>query len=77
MENLLQNIKEDLQVTKVFLRSDEASCYHNNCLIAAVRDIGDIVGVDVVGHHFSEPQNGKGVSDRIFVSNETCNKEVL
>ena len=53
MENLLQNIKEDLQDTKVFLRSDEPGCYHNNCLIAAVWDIEDIVEVDVVGYHFS------------------------
>ena len=66
IENLLQTIKEDLQVTKVFLRSDEAGCYHNNYLIAAVRDIGDIVGVEVAGYHFSEPQNGKDVCDRIL-----------
>lgn len=66
VENLLQSIKEDLQVTKVFLRSDEAGCYHSNNLIAAVRDIGDIVGVEVAGYHFSEPQNGKDVCDRIL-----------
>ena len=66
IENLLQTIKKDLQVTKVFLRSDEAGCYHNNYLIAAVRDIRDIVGVEVAGYHFSEPQNGKDVCDRIL-----------
>ena len=48
------------------MQSDEAGCYHNNYLIAAVRDIGDIVGVEVAGYHFSEPQNGKDVCDRIL-----------
>ena len=67
IENLLQTIKEDLQVTRVFLRSDEAGCCHNNYLIAAVRDIGGIVGVEVAGYHFSEPQNRRDVlCDRIL-----------
>ena len=43
----------------VFLRSDEAGCYHNNFLIAAVPDIGQRVGVAVEAYDFSEPQSGR------------------
>ncbi|CAB4040930.1 Hypothetical predicted protein [Paramuricea clavata] len=50
----------------MFLRSDEAGCHHNNSLVAAVRDIGDNVGVKVCGYHYSEPKNGKDVCDRIL-----------
>ena len=55
VENLLQNIKKDLQVTEVFWRSDEAVCYHNKQ-----------PQLPIVGNHFSGPQNGKDVRDRIL-----------
>ena len=48
----------------VFFRSDEPGCYHSNFLIAAVRDIGQRVGVAVEAYDFSEPQSGKDVCDR-------------
>ena len=41
----------------VFLRFDEAGCYHNNFLIAAVPDTGQRVGVAVEANDFSEPQS--------------------
>ena len=47
-----------------FFRSDEPGCYHSNFLIAAVRDIGQRVGVAVEAYDFSEPQSGKDVCDR-------------
>ena len=50
----------------VFLRSDEVGCYHSNFLIAAVRDIGQRVGVPVEAYDFSELQSGKDVCDRIL-----------
>ncbi len=35
LENLLNEIKrENPQITKAYLRSDEAGCYHNNFLVA-------------------------------------------
>ena len=49
-----------------FFRSDEPGCYHSNFLIAAVRDIGQRVGVAVEAYDFSEPQSGKDVCDRIL-----------
>ncbi|KAK3728256.1 hypothetical protein QZH41_006730 [Actinostola sp. cb2023] len=55
-----------LQNPEVYLRSDEAGCYHNNHLIAAARDIGDRVGITVVRYDFSEPQQGKDICDRVL-----------
>ena len=44
IENLLTTVKRDQPtVSKAFLRSDEAGCYHNNELTAAVCDIGNRV----------------------------------
>ena len=55
IENTLEVVKKDHpQITQVSPRSDEAGCYHNNFLLAAVRD------------DFSEPQYGKDACDRIF-----------
>ena len=53
-------------VLKVFFRSDEAGCYHTSNLIAAVRDVGERVGITVQRYDFSEPQQGKDVCDRVL-----------
>ena len=37
-----------------------------NHLIAAVKDIGDRVGITVARYDFSEPQQGKDVCDRVL-----------
>ncbi len=67
MEDLLRVVKASSpSVNKAYLRSDEAGCYHNNCLIAAARDIGKRVGVAIVRYDFSEPQQGKDICDRII-----------
>ena len=66
-EDLLQSIRTthpDLK--KVFLRSDEAGCYHNNMLMASLKDVGKRVGIDVARYDFSEPQFGKDICDRIL-----------
>ncbi|KAK3751918.1 hypothetical protein QZH41_007936 [Actinostola sp. cb2023] len=66
-ENTLDAVKkEHPQITRVNLRSDEAGCYHNNFLMAAVRDAGQRVGITVNQYDFSEPQYGKDVCDRIL-----------
>ena len=67
IENTLEALKkEHPHITRVNLRSDEAGCYHNNFLIAAVRDAGNRVGITVTQYDFSEPQYGKDVCDRIL-----------
>ena len=68
-KNLFQNIKVNFpNVKQAFLRSDEAGCYPYNHLMAAVKDIGDRVGITVARYDFSEPQQGKDVCDRVPVS---------
>jgi hypothetical protein len=67
MEDLLAHLKKNNHLLqKVYLRSDEAGCYHNSSLIAAVRDIGKRVGVLVENYHYSEPQSGKDICDGIL-----------
>ncbi|KAL9970520.1 hypothetical protein ACROYT_G022908 [Oculina patagonica] len=67
MKHLLRTIKGNKpNVSEVFLRSDEAGCYHNNNLIAAALDVGEEVGIKVMSYDFSEPQFGKDVCDRII-----------
>ena len=67
LEDLLKHIKtENPLICTVFLRSDEAGCYHNNLLVTAVKDVCDRVGVQVKRYDFSEPQQGKDICDRII-----------
>ena len=67
IKHLLLHLKQqDPQFEKAYLRSDKAGCYHNNCLIAAVKDIADRVGIKVMSYDYSEPQSGKDVCDRMI-----------
>ena len=66
-ENLLKNILTSKPlINSVFLRSDEAGCYHNNALIASLKDVGLRLGVKVKRYDYSEPAYGKDVCDRIL-----------
>ena len=67
LEDLLGTIsKENPEITQAFLRSDEAGCYHNNLLLAAIHDVSKRSKIKVSTYHFSEPQYGKDVCDRIL-----------
>ena len=67
IENLLSNVKVNTpSITKAYLRSDEAGCYHNNFIIAALTDVSKRVGIQVERYDFSEPQHGKDLCDRIL-----------
>ena len=73
IESTLREIKtEKPHITRVYQRSDEAVCYHNNSLVAAARGIGKRVGLEVYRYDFSEPQYGKDVCDRILCPMKTC-----
>ena len=72
IESTLREIKtEKPHMTWVYMRSDEAGCYHNNSLITAAREIGKRVGFEVSRCDFSEPQYGKDVCDRILCPMKT------
>ncbi|CAH3127975.1 unnamed protein product [Porites lobata] len=67
IEDTLEVVKkEHPQITQVNLRSDEAGCYHNTFHLAAVRDAGRRVGIELARYDFSEPQYGKDICDRIL-----------
>ena len=67
LENLLLTLKtENPSLSKAYIRSDEAGCYHNNFLIASIHDISQRTGVAVERYDFSEPQHGKDICDRII-----------
>ena len=67
LENLLVKFKSSHpSISQVYLRSDEAGCYHNNSLIAAQPSIGECTGISVRHFDHSEPQQGKDICDRIL-----------
>ena len=67
IEDVLIQLKvKNQMLNTVFLRSDEAGCYHNNYLIAALKDISRRVGVTIQGYYYSEPQARKDICDRIL-----------
>ena len=67
LEDLLVKFKSTHpSISQVYLRSDEAGCYHNNSLIAALPSIGEHTGISVRRFDHSEPQHGKDICDRIL-----------
>ena len=69
---LLSTLYMKRHVSKIYLQSDKAGCYHNNFLIAAVKDFGQRMGIDVCCYDYSEPQYGKDVCDRILYPMKLC-----
>ena len=53
------------QINKVYLRSDNAGCYHGSQTIAAMAHMSRKYGVEVSRWDFSEPQAGKGPCGRV------------
>ena len=67
LEDLLVKLKStNPSISQVYLRADEAGCYHNNFLIAALPSIGKRTGIVVKRFDHSEPQHGKDICDRIL-----------
>ena len=65
IENLLPKVKQEYPVvTTVYLRSDNAGCYHNGPLLLSLREVGVRTGVRPVRYDFSEPQAVKDICDR-------------
>ena len=67
LENLLSTIKQgNPEVKNVYLRSDEAGCYHNSKLVSSLQELGYRLGITIVRYDHSEPQLGKDMCDRIL-----------
>lgn len=58
----LKALKPNL--SQVYLRSDNAGCYHCAYLLLSLPGIGDRTGVKIARYDFSEPQAGKDICDR-------------
>ena len=72
VEHVLSVIKmEDPSITKFFLRSDNAGCYHNTELLLSLKAMGERHGVEFKRFDFSDPQSGKDVCDRRIASMKT------
>ncbi|CAG2244350.1 unnamed protein product [Mytilus edulis] len=64
LEHTLHTIKaQKPEVEEVFLRSDNAGCYHCGCLWLALDGIGERTGIRILRYDYSEPQAGKSVCD--------------
>ena len=63
--NVLKEIKKDLpKVTKVYMKSDNASCYHGNYSAELNHLICKQEHVKLLRYDFNEPQKGKDQCDR-------------
>ena len=60
LENVLQLLKkEHPSITKAYLRSNEAGCYHNNFMVCSIHEISHRTGISIEQYDFLEPQHGK------------------
>ena len=65
IEHLLNTIKkESPEIENVFLRSDNAGCYHSGPLLLSLPFIGQRTSMTILRYDFSEPQSGKDIYDR-------------
>ena len=65
IEHLLETIKKETpEIKNVYLRSDNAGCYHSGSLLLSLPSIGQRTRITVLRYDFSEPQSGKDICDR-------------
>ncbi|XP_046570041.1 uncharacterized protein LOC124278361 [Haliotis rubra] len=64
IENVFNTIKDQLpQLTEVFLRSDNAACYHCGHMWLCLPEVSKRTGLNVKTYCYSEPQAGKSYCD--------------
>ncbi|PFX13537.1 hypothetical protein AWC38_SpisGene22373 [Stylophora pistillata] len=65
-QHILKEIKdEDAGISQVYVRQDNAGCYHSNPTILAADIIEKSTGVHIKQIDFSDPQGKKGAGDRL------------
>ena len=65
IEHLLETIKKEFpEIKNVYLRSDNAGCYHSGPLLLSLPSIGQRSRINVLRYDYSEPQSGKDICDR-------------
>ena len=74
MEHVLRTLKrENPNIATVYLRQDNAGCYHSANTILACPAIEKSSGVRIARIDFSDPQGGKGAADRMAA---TCKSHI-
>ncbi|CAG2196655.1 unnamed protein product [Mytilus edulis] len=64
IENTLMTIKKQMpNIEEVFLRSDNAGCYHCGCLWLSLYGISQRTGLKILRYDYSEAQSGKSFCD--------------
>jgi len=53
-----------LSITKVFLRQDNAGCYHSAAVVLSLYEIAKKHDITLCQTDYSDPQGGKGPCDR-------------
>eukprot|EP00058_Branchiostoma_floridae_P019324 XP_002604814.1 hypothetical protein BRAFLDRAFT_70664 [Branchiostoma floridae] len=65
MKHTVEELKKDHpSLTSLYVRSDNAGCYHNVLTLQVSKSISETTGVTVKRIDFCEPQGGKGSCDR-------------
>ena len=66
LQHVISTLKNDFpEIKRVFLRQDNAGCYHSAITVLACPAIEKTTGVKVNRLDFSDPQDGKGAADRL------------
>ncbi|XP_078365981.1 uncharacterized protein LOC144650200 [Oculina patagonica] len=66
LQHVINTLKVDYpEIKRVFLRQDNAGCYHSASTVLACPAIEKTTGVKVDRLDFSDPQGGKGAADRL------------
>ena len=69
LHHIIQTLKlEHSEIERVFLRQDNAGCYHSASTIVACTRFEASTGVKIEGLDFSDPQGGKGAADMMAAS---------
>ncbi|CAB3987537.1 Hypothetical predicted protein, partial [Paramuricea clavata] len=63
-QSLLELKRRIIVIATVYLRSDNAGCYHCAPLLLSLPSLGKRVGVNISRYDFSEAQSGKDLCDR-------------
>jgi hypothetical protein len=66
LDSVFKYVKQILGKKKIYLRSDNAGCYHNQVLICVVDLLATKYEHSLKRYDFCEPQTGKDVCDRII-----------
>ncbi|XP_031565545.1 uncharacterized protein LOC116300759 [Actinia tenebrosa] len=74
MQDVLRTLKQEHpEISKAYLRQDNAGCYHSATTILSCPEISRSTGVKIARLDFSDPQGGKEAADRLAA---TCKSHI-